>query len=343
MKKICRLIVSLTNRTCEEAIKRYRLPEEFWEDAWAALGSRRFGTRPKWLRWLQAYRYLTKMKVKDARVLLSEEKIPFVMERECIRLADPELHEQMARAKRNMVNIVGSEPDAWVFKRLWRDWLKIERGRDLFIQGLGSFDITKAGISFEIKQMQSIGYAHIFGPHSRFTYLPKKMREYLIHWKDHFEKSEKLKNRIDELWGANPIMSIPPEQLMEQVKVTRELERKEPFTWTNSFQPIEEGSLVLEPIRSPDEMYKVGNILRNCVGGNYTHWVIKRKMVFGVLKKDGVPIAVANYNTHGIVRAEGYGSMMAEPEHRKIFEKYADRFMDLLKIAKSKTKQGKSR
>jgi len=229
----------------------------------------------------------------------------------------------LKRAAANYKNIVGNSPSpvGFRFLKLYRQWLKIRRGRNLFVKGFGKFDIRDAVIRLNVQygensytytpmEITASGYGFNRWTFQLITANPVLRKYYLQHrpfWSAN-------RNRLDELTYFSGIQcvtenpNIAPETLLRVLEQRRNADypgygtidsSPEPFVHLTEAPSIDTPFGVLRPVKSPQEVMQVGQAMKNCAT-NYTS-SIKRKsaLLLALFDQSGNPVALGevHYDT----------------------------------------------
>jgi len=214
-----------------------------------------------------------------------------------------------------------------------RAWAKVNRGRDLFIPGLGTFDIAQAvrsclaeGKSLKVEELQCMGYYGDFeaaGMLSSKRWQPHLIK-YKAQWKifgfGHRYEFGNCSDTIGDLVHSGDYMNYPPAELYAHIQAGQEQRRLEyvksncvdvnrPFPEQPETILYEE--YILEPARDKETLKYWGQQMNTCVGGDhYARNIIANVDEIWMLRgKPGhdVPAAVVQLNkrTRRVAQAKG--------------------------------------
>jgi len=205
------------------------------------------------------------------------------------------------KALENIHKVAGITPDAINFRTNWgscvlnskdfRKWEKILRGRDLFIPGMGTFDIEETvnlvlegGDELKVEVIQALGHFNTTdakGMLSTKVWLPHMIR-YKEQWKQYgFGHSYDLVNYLDMNHPAvftGRYMEMSPERLWNLIETERELDQLTRIANSvrSSVGPFPQARLTTQPddgtlqhATDAAELARWGKELNICVGASY--------------------------------------------------------------------------
>lgn len=219
---------------------------------------------------------------------------------------------------------------------IYRLWLKVKRGRDLFI--LGKFDILNVVKSLPLREatlapwlIQARAY-NISPWHMRLLVEPENVRKlaYVKRYINWWRTGNNMA-RLDELlFMDNVDLSLTPQiALRRAVEERIENERKkrkrlqEEYPWVkNKFPPIETPIGTLVPISTRRELLEVGDKMHNCAAG-YASVIQDEEYLLVALVQDGKYIALCQYDKRGtLLQCYGPCNNKVSEEVEKVFKNF---------------------
>lgn len=229
----------------------------------------------------------------------------------------------IAAAERNYTTIVGEAPSRWrLFKpTFYKGWSKINKGKNLFVPGMGGFDIAAAAEIFKDNQgyyrknvanLQALGY---FGDGNAFygAYLlnNKKMKDWTVkHWnwiKDNKGKIDEIYHGLRTRIEFRQILDVPISVVISKGGGVKEDKIK--FDWLADVE-------LPEPFHIPKsgaELHSVGLRFKNCAA-QYTSRVAKKSVA--IVHTDN---AMAEINKSQIKQLLGKGNSQVSRQVRNLF------------------------
>lgn len=223
---------------------------------------------------------------------------------------DKKLWTDLRRAAANYKNIVGSSPSPvnFRFSKIYRQWLKIQKGRNLFLKGFGKFDISAAVKGLDINlphiccpmDVTASGYGFNCWLFKRLVANPASTKHYL-RYRSFWSAN---KNRLDELTTPmafqliceNPDMT--PDMLLRALEAERQRwamptdVSPEPFAHLVTAPAIDTPFGMLRPIKSPQEVAEVGQAMKNCAPNYISSIRQKSSLLLALFDQAGHPIAL---------------------------------------------------
>lgn len=279
-------------------------------------------------------------------------------------LMDPkcqEKKEQFEQAKHNYLRIGGLTeeeaekklgfklPEFLINTYNWNwlaGWEKIKRGRDLFIKGLGGFDIQEAladmrlpfpelGLVVACGYTQDMTSAYAFRNILRST----RKREYMVrYWHSFFKQNTAV---LDELgWYRGEDYNCRPEVFIErrreearqrarQWQVNRE--ESLDFTWLNNAPEIKTEVGTLRALKNPTELLEVGQEMKNCAAGYDGTIGLQRGILVALFNEQNKPICLGHLTKEGSWPAIlGKMNRTAPKEHRAVYKEHTEVYLNLL-------------
>lgn len=273
-----------------------------------------------------------------------------------LRRHDKKIYADLRQAAKNYRNILGNAPSPVNarFLDVYRKWLKIDRGRKLFVRGFGKFEISAAVEKLKVDYVHSEKY--VFAPADvtaagyrinrwRFQSLIKTpiLRTYYLKFKSFWSGNE---NRLDELWSTfaeqqildNP--DIPPETLLRRLDVERERQRlqydrygyratsPEPFAHLAAAPEVDTPFGTLRPVKSPQEVMEVAREMKNCATTYIGSIREKSSLLLALFDESGRPIALGEVHYDRTEKRWIWGQRLG-PENKnlekalyEVFQKY---------------------
>lgn len=250
----------------------------------------------------------------------------------------PDVYAKMMKAKINYKNVTGKsvkQLNKWLIGNRYQEWLRIRRGKDLFVKGWGGFDIAQAvdmallphmpRIVWTTIGIQSKGY-RVPAPWILENMLhPKRGRPDIIAWiaryKDWFWPADKdlglqRRARWDEVLryssSSHQHISIEdhdPESFFQEVDRI-EAERENyvdgeicDYTHLQGIPEMPTEFGIIKPIRSTQELVQAGKDLHQCAK-SYNRRIIEGLSTLMVCTDErGKPIAMAEieHDSEGMI------------------------------------------
>lgn len=222
--------------------------------------------------------------------------------------------QRMKQALVNFKNIMGYD---WRFFKYNNDedpvfgrcgalmsWASVRRGRDLFLKGLGSFDITQTlthrrNLSESVTRVRAEGYFPDSAYYAEHIFSEPVLREYLFkHW-NYYRVN---RNTLDELFRIprDELDHLRPQEIhqrIEEAEAQRRLQESIPldFSWLDNPPIVKTPHGVLKPLQSEEEIEEVSEKLDNCASG-YTRQVGRKLCLLVCLFKDLEPYCLGLLN-----------------------------------------------
>jgi hypothetical protein len=230
---------------------------------------------------------------------------------------------EIAEAEKNYTTIVGEAPSAWqLFKPMfYKSWSKIKRGKDLFIPGMGGFDIAQAAEAFRELQgyykkhvacFQAVGYIGDSSGYYGWRVLNnKKMREWVA---KNWNWVKENKGKVDEIYYGlskriefSQSLDVPVSVVISKgggINI-----EKIKFDWLAEVE-------LPEPFKIPKsgaELHSAGLKFKNCAA-QYTGRVAKKRAV--IVYTDN---AMAEIDKTQIKQILGKGNSQVSRSVRNLF------------------------
>lgn len=266
----------------------------------------------------------------------------------------PDVYAKMISAKVNYKNVTGvtvKQVNNWLIKNRWQEWLKIKRGKDLFVKGWGKYDITKA-VEVVSKQNRYLTrhslcvQGYVIPATWVFESILKKRPE-IVAWigryKDWFWPADKdlglqrrsrwdevLRHGDSEYADSRVSLELDPESFFQEVnRIEAEIEDQvsgETCDY-NHLQGIPEMPTefgIIKPIRSTTELVQAGKDLHQCAK-SYNRRIIEGLSTLMVCTDEkGKPIAMAEieHDEEGMILGQVSGpcNMAVSDEIQQAFQ-----------------------
>lgn len=258
----------------------------------------------------------------------------------------PDTYAKMMKAKANYKNMTGlnvKKLPQWLIKNRYQEWLKIRRGKDLFVKGWGRFDITKAVLFGRVDSqrgpsrgrdnltpltLQAIGYD---SPQSWIFERILKDKPHIVAWiarfKDWFWPADKdlglqRRARWDEVvrhadsdYQHISIEDRNPESFFQEVDRIQAVYEDEvdgetcDYTHLQGIPEMTTEVGIIKPIRSTQELIQAGKDLHQCAK-SYNRRILEGLSTLMVCcREDGKPIAMAEieHDSEGMILGQVSG------------------------------------
>lgn len=267
-----------------------------------------------------------------------------------------ELWADLQQAAKNYKNIVGISPSLLHprFLSIYRKWLKVRKGRKLFVEGFGKFDIAAAvkrlideyGVTSNYVFLPMEVTAAGYGIHRwRFQSLLKNpiLRGYYLKYRSFWSQNG---NRLDELWSMSAEQwikddpDIQPETLLRRLTAERERQQAdiqqryygignstEPFAHLTAAPEIQTPHGVLRPVKSPQELREVALAMKNCATQYVPSIRKKSTILLALFDESGQPIALGEVHYDTEAKRWVWGQRLG-PENEKLAENIREVFQE---------------
>lgn len=257
---------------------------------------------------------------------------------------DKKLWTDLRQAAANYKNIVGRpiSPINSSFLKIYRKWLKVRKGRNLFVRGFGKFNIS---VAMNRLNAEYGNYQYALSPvditaagyelHRWSFQLLTTNRVLRKHYLRHRTFWSQNQNRLDELGAVlattlieeNP--DIAPETLLRRLEAERNRQREqyalpwnvatssEPFPHLAAAPSIETPFGVLRPVKSSQEMMEVGRAMKNCAVGHVPAVSKNVSLLLALFDSDGTPIALGEVRYDKKAKRWMWGQRLG-PENKKL-------------------------
>lgn len=238
----------------------------------------------------------------------------------------------------NYENIVERSPTDPKFFRTYHRWLKIRRGRNLFVRGWGKFDISAAvqrlgHMPINPIEISACGYemsAWLFKAITTNANLKKYYARHLSFWREN-------KNRLDEMIHPRSIQRIlenpdvSPETILREImqlwqdRFSNHGYSPEPFAHLAEAPTIDTPFGTLQPLRDPQKVREVGLAMRNCATNYIPSIRQKSCLLLALLDRDGRPIALGEVRYDHEAKRWIWGQRLG-PDNKNLEENLRDVF-----------------
>lgn len=229
----------------------------------------------------------------------------------------PDVYAKMMQAKVNFKRVTGrpvKRLTRWLINNQWQQWVKIKRGRDLFVKGWGSFDITNAVANCEFNPhvhiLQAQGYKIQGWVLERILKEKPNLVKWIAKYKDWFWCEDKTLRsqrlaRFDELWRhaeseyRGISLENTPEQFFAEVdRLEREFENQVDgptidYDWLQKIPDVPTEVGIIKPLRSTTELVQAGKDLHNCAKHYNQRIAEQLSAILVCTDETGKPLAMA--------------------------------------------------
>lgn len=321
-KLMTKIAASLHYTSCEQLIDMLNLTKGDRTLAWKVLPSVKLGPMPRVLlssmNHLVTYDVCVKLAEMGRYGEVAYSKDRYDMAMLAWKYTNVKKYEMRAEMYDNVYNIFGikvaSSALLWTKDRDAKTWKGIKRGRDLFVPGMGSFDLKHDAFRNEFErsyrvsnvgEIRGLGY---FGDRN-WSATRILQNEHGTRWLARWYQVIKAEyeNRLDEFIGnhGEPTACFDPAnlevhprtmlRLQQQAVVQKKLDDDEnykvEFESMKKLPDVPVGDAVLRVMRSPMMLDMAARGLHNCAA-SYASRVDKGKCIVAVLEQADRPLAM---------------------------------------------------
>lgn len=232
-------------------------------------------------------------------------------------------------------------------------WCSIKRGRDLFIPGMGGFNIREAFGYFsysygipDVRAIQKCGYANNGRPYYLGLLLARKTsREYIAKWWQGYFKQDQ--SRLDEIETATRYdveldLSVPPPIIYRRLQealdsLHRSSDKELDYSWLDQSVDEETEYGTLKVLKAADQIRAVGKDMKNCAG-SYVRDVANQKCLLVALYQGDKAVCLgmlgpSRYIPYNWTWRQIYASCNKKPkqEWKELFHKRSEKYGKLFK------------